>query len=116
LLGRPAEARRLGERAIQFSASQPGFIAHALHLLGDIDADSGRNDADTGESYYRNALALAEPRAMRPLVAHCYFGLANLYRRTSRRDKSLQYMEQASRMYRDMGMQFWLEKATRESQ
>jgi tetratricopeptide (TPR) repeat protein len=35
LLGRLDEARRLGGRAIESSSSQPGYGAHALHLLGD---------------------------------------------------------------------------------
>ena len=36
VLGRLHEARRLARRALEFSSSQPGFTANALHLLGDI--------------------------------------------------------------------------------
>ena len=32
-------------------------------------------DIEEGEIHYRKALALAEPRGMRPLIAHCHFGL-----------------------------------------
>jgi hypothetical protein len=35
--------------------------------------------AETGEARSHNALALAEPRGMRPLVAHCRLGLGKLY-------------------------------------
>jgi len=33
---------------------------------------------------YREALAIAEPRGMRPLVAHCHLGIGKLYRRTGK--------------------------------
>ena len=88
LLGRLDEARRLGDRAVESSPGQPGFAAHALHLLGDIATHPDRFDAESGEAHYREALALAEPRGMRPLVAHCHLGLGKLYRRTGNRAKA----------------------------
>jgi len=122
LLGRAAfvlglldDARRLGDRAIEFSPGQPGFAAHALHLLGDIAAHPDRFDAERGEAYYRQALALAEPRGMRPLVAHCRLGLGKLYRRTGKRDRAGEQLTAATAMYRKMDMGFWLEQANAET-
>jgi class 3 adenylate cyclase len=43
--------------------------------------------AEIGEAYYRQALALAAPRGMRPLVAHCHLGLGKLYRRAGKREQ-----------------------------
>jgi class 3 adenylate cyclase/tetratricopeptide (TPR) repeat protein len=111
LLGRLDEARRLSGRAIESSPNQPGFVAHALHLLGDIATHLDRFDAERGEAHYRQALALAEPRGMRPLVAHCHLGLAKLYRRAGRRDKARDHLTIATTMYRKMDMRFWLEQA-----
>ena len=88
LLGRLDEARRLGDRAVESSPGHPGFAAHALHLLGDIATHPDRFDAERGEAHYRQALALAEPRGMRPLVAHCHLGLGKLYRRTGKREQA----------------------------
>ena len=34
-----------------------------------------------GEGFYNRAIARAEERGMRPLVAHCHLGLRQLYRR-----------------------------------
>ena len=65
-LGRPDEARRLGDRAIEWSPRQLGVRAHTLHLLGDIATHLDQFDAESGEAHYRQALALAEPRGMRP--------------------------------------------------
>jgi tetratricopeptide (TPR) repeat protein len=114
LLGLLDEAKRLGERAVQLSQHQPGFVAHALHLLGDIATHPKYFDAEQGEGHYRNALAVAEPRGMRPLVAHCHLGLGKLYRRIGNRDKSRELLTTAITMYREMQMVFWLEQADTE--
>jgi len=82
----------------------------ALHLLGDIATHSDRFDAEGGETYYRKALALAEPRGMRPLVAHCRLGLGRLYARTGKREAQ-EHLTIAMRMYREMGMSYWIEQA-----
>jgi hypothetical protein len=60
------------------------------------------------------ALALAEPRGMRPLVAHCHLGLGKLYRRTGTREQAQEHLTTATTMYREMDMRFWLEKAEAE--
>ena len=114
LLGRLDEARRLGDRAIEFSPRQPGFAAHALHLLGDIATHPDRFDAERGEAHYREALALAEPRGMRPLVAHCRLGLAKLYRRTGKREQAREHLTTATALYREMDMPFWLKQVKAE--
>ena len=71
-------------------------------------------DAERGETHYRQALALAEPRGMRPLVAHCHLGLGKLYRRTGKREQAQEHLTTATTMYRDMGMTYWLEQAEAE--
>ncbi len=111
LLGRLDYAQSLGERAVDSSSRQPGFMAHALHLLGDIATYPNRFDAERAEAYYRHALALAEPRGMRPLVAHCHLGLGKLYRRTGKREEAQEHLTTATTMYREMGMTYWLEQA-----
>ena len=111
LLGRLDEARRLGDRAVKSSPGQPGGRAHALHLLGDIATHPDQFDAEHGEAHYREALALAEPRGMRPLVAHCHLGLGKLHRRTDERAKAHEHLTTAATMYREMRMPFWLERA-----
>jgi tetratricopeptide (TPR) repeat protein len=111
LLDRPDEARAVGQRAVELLPSQPAGAAHALHLLGDIEAHSDPPDAERAETYYRKALALAEPRGMRPLVAHCHLGLGKLARRAGKHQQASQHLTTATTMYREMGMRFWLEQA-----
>jgi class 3 adenylate cyclase/DNA-binding SARP family transcriptional activator/sugar phosphate isomerase/epimerase len=114
LLGRRDEARRLGDRALEFCSSQPGFAAHALLLLGDVAGHPDQFDAERGETHYRRALALAEELGMRPLVAHCHLGLGKVYLRTGKRDQARDHLTAATTMYRDMGMTYWLEQAEAE--
>ena len=111
MLGRLDDARRLGDRAVEASPRQPGYAAHALHLLGDVATHPDRFDAERGEAHYRRALALAEPRRMRPLVAHCHLGLGTLYRRTGKREQAHEHLTTATTMYREMEMTYWLEQA-----
>jgi class 3 adenylate cyclase/tetratricopeptide (TPR) repeat protein len=110
LLGRLDEAQALGERALATSRHQPGFAAHALHLLGDVASHSGRFDPQTGETHYRQALALAQEHGMRPLVGYCQLSLAKLYHRTGKAREAGDARATAHSMFYDMDMTFWLEQ------
>jgi hypothetical protein len=111
LLGLLDEAQRLGERALQSSQREPGLLSQALHLLGDIATHSDRLDAQRGEAHYRDALAVAVSRSMRPLVAHCHLGLGKLYGRTGQRDDAREHLTIVTTIYREMEMGFWLAQA-----
>lgn len=80
-----------------------------MHLLGDIATHPDRFDAETGETHYRHALALAEPRGMRPLVAHCHRGLGALFQHIGERSKAQKHLTTATTMYRELGMRSWPE-------
>jgi len=114
LLDRLDEAQSLGERAVKYAPSRYGVAAGALHLLGDIATHPDRFDAERAEARYREALALAEPRGMRPLITHCHLGLGKLYRRTGQREEAREYLTTATTMYREMNMLYWLEQAEAE--
>ena len=89
-------------------------MASALHLRGDVATHADSFDAETGEAHYRQALALAEPRGMRPLIAHCHFGLGKLYQRTGKHEQAREHLTTATSMYREMDMRFYLEQAEAE--
>jgi hypothetical protein len=76
--------------------------------IADIAAAAGAEDAG---GYYRQALALTEPRGMRPLVAHCHLGLGKLHRRNGNRGQAEEHLSAAT-VYREMDMAYWLEQAT----
>jgi tetratricopeptide (TPR) repeat protein len=110
LLGRLDKARHLGDCSVVSSQHQPGFRAHALHLLADLAAHPDQFDAESGVAHYQQALALAQSHGMRPLVAHCYLGLSKLYRRTGKPEQARENLTTAMRMYREMDMAFWCEQ------
>jgi DNA-binding SARP family transcriptional activator len=116
LLGRLDEGRRLANCIIESLVAQPGFTAGALHLLGDIASHPDRLDAEIAAANYRKALALAKPRGMRPLVAHCHFSLGRLYRRTGRQQQAHEHLATATTMFREMGLTYWRERVEAEVQ
>lgn len=114
LLGQLDDAQRLGEHAVKCSSQQLGYQAHGLHLLGEIATYPDRFDAQGGEARYRKALALAENRGMRPLVAHCHFGLGKINRRTGKSQEAEEFFATASAMFREMDMGYWVNKVELE--
>ena len=104
--GRPLAVETRGDRALAHSPAQRGFAAHAHHLLGDIATHPDQFDAVRGETHYRKALALAEPGAMWPLIAHCHLGLGKLYRRTGPGEAAHEHMSIATATYRAIGMTY----------
>ena len=90
-----ALARGLGDR---------GNEAHALCLTGDVASKGGAEDP---EGYYCLALAVAEPRAMRPRVAHCHFGLGKLARCRGKLGQAQEHLTIATALYREMNMTYW---------
>ncbi len=99
-------------RALDF-ATECGFrgsLARALHLLGNIDARHDPANPSAAEDHYRRALELAEELGMRPLAAHCHLGLGRLYRHKGEPGKPGTHIETATAMYRDMNMEFWLDR------
>ena len=114
LLGRLDEARRFGRGAVDSASGRIDFVPDALQLLGDIASHPDGFDAESGETHYREALALAESRGMRPLIAHCHLGLGRLSVRLGKREQATEPLGVAAAMYRDMDMPFWLEQAQAE--
>jgi tetratricopeptide (TPR) repeat protein len=97
--------------ALARKRAERGHEAYALRLLGEIAAHPDPPDAETAQGHYREALTLAETLGMRPLLAHCHFGLGRLYRRDGRRQEADEHVATALAMYRDMNMRFWQEQA-----
>jgi DNA-binding SARP family transcriptional activator len=115
VLGRPADAWRLGTRAVESKSGRTDFLPDALQLLGDAATDAAAFDGERGEWHYRRALALAEGRGMRPLVAHCHFGLGRLHGRMGRGGPAGEHLHTAARLYGEMEMRSWLAQAEAES-
>jgi tetratricopeptide (TPR) repeat protein len=94
--------------------NERGLEALTLRLLGEIHSHHDALNAGQAEGSYRQAMAVAQELGMRPLVAHCHFGLGKLYARIGRRDESGEHLAAATTMYREMDMRFWLKQAEAE--
>jgi tetratricopeptide (TPR) repeat protein len=113
LADRRDDARLCAGRALTFARERHtrGYEAWALRLLGEAALKSDPLDTERAVQYFRDARALADELRMRPLVAHCDFGLARLSLRTGRRREAREAITAAVAMYRDMAMPFWLPEA-----
>jgi class 3 adenylate cyclase/tetratricopeptide (TPR) repeat protein len=118
LLGanRRDEAKSLAERGLTIARERGnrGHEAWALRLLGEVASSPLHADVVTAKAHYGAAMALASKLEMRPLVAHCHLGLGRLNARADKRAEAKQHLAIAIRMYREMDMAFWLERAEAE--
>jgi tetratricopeptide (TPR) repeat protein len=116
LAGRAEDAGTLAHRALSLSRTQDerGHQAWALRLLGEITSRHDPPDVEQAEDHYRQALALAEELGMRPLQAHCHFGLGKLYRKVGRMEEARVELATAVEMFRSMEMTHWLPQAEAE--
>jgi tetratricopeptide (TPR) repeat protein len=113
LAGCGEEAWQHARQALDLARQQKdrGEEADALHQLGVVQAHADPPDAERAEAYYQQALALAEALGMRPLQAHCHFGLGTLYTKIGRREQARAELSAAIDLYRAMEMTFWLPQA-----
>ncbi|HEY3068326.1 MAG TPA: adenylate/guanylate cyclase domain-containing protein [Methylomirabilota bacterium] len=114
--GDAAGARADGEhaRALARTHGERGHEAYALRLLGDATARSTPPDAAAALAHYREALALAEPLGMRPLVARLHLGIGAVLRAIGDGATGAEHLAPATVMLSELGMGFWLEHAARE--
>jgi class 3 adenylate cyclase/tetratricopeptide (TPR) repeat protein len=113
LAGDPDQARAVAKqaRALASHQQESGNEAWVLHLLGQIAARGDPPNPEAAGRNYCAALARAEKLEMRPLQAHCHFGLGTLYCQSGDQAKAAEHLTTAIRAYREMDMGSWLMQA-----
>jgi hypothetical protein len=108
--GHGEEAWQHARQALDLARQQKdrGDEALALHQLGVVHAHADPPDVAQSESYYQQAMVLADELGMRPLVAHCHHGLGRLYHQSGRAEQARAALATAIDLYRTMEMTFWL--------
>jgi tetratricopeptide (TPR) repeat protein len=108
-------SRETAMRALSLARdrTEPGMESWVYCLLGDIACAAG-TDADTAEQSYRDAMSLAQPLGLRPLIARGYLGLGKLSRRTGKSEQAREHLTTARTMYREMSMNYWIERVEAE--
>jgi tetratricopeptide (TPR) repeat protein len=113
LAGRIEAALTEAQRALTLArdSKQRGQEAWALRLLGQIEAQQEPAAVEPAEEHYRQAMAIANERGMRPLLAHCHRSLGTLYARHGQWEEARVELSAAIDLYRAMEMTFWLPQA-----
>jgi tetratricopeptide (TPR) repeat protein len=114
LAGQRDEAARVAAVALNAARAhkQRGQEAAALRLSAEVARDA--LDGERAEADYRHAIALGSETGSCPLIAHCYLGLGELYRRMGKQEEARENLTTATTMYREMDMTYWLEQAEAE--
>jgi tetratricopeptide (TPR) repeat protein len=117
LAGRAGEALERARSAVDLSRKQHERANEAvgLRVLAEIAARSDPLDEKRAEELYASSLALANELGMRPLVAHCHLGIGQLLGRTGGRDLARTHLSAAVASYKEMGLTYWLKRATAET-
>jgi class 3 adenylate cyclase/tetratricopeptide (TPR) repeat protein len=110
LAGRLDDAQQPAQRALALSRAlkQRGHEVYALRLLAEIAVHGSPIEGERAEAYYCQALSLADTLGMRPLQAHCHFGLGILYGGIGRRGQAQAALCRAMALYQSLHMPFWL--------
>jgi tetratricopeptide (TPR) repeat protein len=113
LAGRIDDAAATVQRAFDLAVQrkEKAQQAYARRLFGEIASHDTHCDVAAAEHHYRLAASLAEELGMRPLLAHCHFGLGKLYRAVGKQQAAREHLMSATTMYREMDMRFWPEQA-----
>jgi fructosamine-3-kinase len=103
-------------RTVARAGSSPARAAEAwaLRLLGDVTTHRAHPDVATATAHDGAAMNLASELEMRPLLAHCHFGLGRLYRRTGKPEQAKEHLTTGAAMYGEMGTTYWLEKLEKD--
>jgi len=88
--------------------------AWALHLLGDMEAQKRNERTEKAGVFYRQAVEIAGQLEMRPLIAHCRYGLGKLHQGTGKAAEARAELQEAIDLYRALEMTFWLPNARAE--
>jgi tetratricopeptide (TPR) repeat protein len=113
LADRHSEAEVLARQALAVlgKSKHRGSEAWLKYLLADIAARGDPVLSRQAEASYTDALLLARELGMRPLEAHCYFGLAQIHSHSKDLSLARPELQTAIDLYRTMGMSYWVGKA-----
>jgi tetratricopeptide (TPR) repeat protein len=114
LVGRTEDAAAAAARALQFARkhNERANEAYALRVLGEVEARRG--NAAEANAQFNRAMALAQDLGMRPLVAHCHWGLACALEKSGQSETAPLHRESAGALFRSLDMRFWAQRVATE--
>jgi tetratricopeptide (TPR) repeat protein len=106
--GADTVAHQALDAAIAFQ--EYGHEAYVTRVLADIALAADPPALDKAEASFRRALALAEDRGMRALVAHCYAGLGRVAERAGNGARAEEYLRTAIALFGAMAVGVWKQR------
>src|SRR5262249_43553771 len=106
LAHRRSDAIVHGRRALALAREhkERGYEAWALRFLAEVASSADPPDQTEAETRFLEALALAEPLGMLPLVARCELGLARLYERVGNQPSAETHRARGAAICRELEM------------
>lgn len=98
-----AQAYAAQAEALARRNSEEAHLASALKLRSDV-ADAAGGASDMILQHYLDAISLAEPRGMRPLLARTNFALGAYLKRIGREAEAARYLARAGELYDELGL------------
>jgi PAS domain S-box-containing protein len=111
--GRHSEAEVLARQALEVFRENKdrGSEAWLRYLLAELLVRHHPSSFSQAEESYRAASILAHELGMRPLQAHCYLGLGQIYAQSKNTRMAQSEIGTARELYHAMHMSFWVDKS-----
>ncbi len=111
LAGQPELALAQARRALEMASEREelGNQVYALRLLGVIAGQPEMPDFESAQKHYREAIELANRLLMKPLLARCHLGLGQMLQSCGQTSPAAHHLLTAARIFKSLGMMFWLE-------
>jgi class 3 adenylate cyclase/tetratricopeptide (TPR) repeat protein len=108
LAGELDKALTLVTQALQRTRTyqERGAEAHACWLLATIQTVQA-SDLDAAAGLLATATEMATELGLLPLLAHCHFGFANLYKRRDDQPEAAAYQDRGQKLLNELGMKSW---------
>jgi class 3 adenylate cyclase/tetratricopeptide (TPR) repeat protein len=112
-VGNLSGAREVGTYALNLARKMGmrGMETDSLRVLGGTYGGSEGADVEEAKKHLVSAMAMAEELRMPAEKANCQFDLAKIQAQAGSVNKARQNIEAAIKLYRDLDMPFWLNRA-----
>ncbi len=112
-LGDLEKAQSHIEEALELAqnGSEKHYEALAKIWLGKIQAKADMSQSDNAEELISDGIRELDKLKLRPWITEGYLYLGELYADTGQNDKALENLKKAEAEFKDMGMDYWLNKA-----
>ena len=111
-LGDHQKALSLIEEAVQLAEKhyEKGAEGYSRYLLGMILSKTDSSKRDEAKESIFKGIEILETRKLRPMYSVGYLCLGEFYADTGQKKKAQENLKKAERMFKEMGMDYWLAK------